>query len=171
MSDKIVNRVANSSLVTVDLDELYPSEKRIVFDIKDWLFQGLVLKENEFRQQLLNHDWKQYKNTYVSVICSSGAIVPTWAFMLVVVNLEPFVEKAVIGNLAVLEQTISCDVIGKLNLSIYKNRPVIIKGCCNKQMPLNAYSLLVNKLKPIAKSIMYGEACSSVPLYKRKKEL
>lgn len=167
MKDEIINRVANSKLVTIDLEDYYPEGERVLFDIKDWLFEGLVLREKDFREKAKNHNWSQYKKCYVALTCSSDAIVPTWAFMLLIVNLEPFVEKAIIGDLYALETSIYQDVINQLIIKEFKDKPVIIKGCSNKPVPENAYALLVNKLKPVAKSIMYGEACSSVPLYKR----
>lgn len=168
MEDEIINRVANSKLVTLDLEDYYPEGKRIQFDIKDWLFEGLVLREKDFREKVSEHDWSQYKKCYVALHCSTDAIVPDWAYMLIIVNLEPFVEKALIGDLSVLETSVYQDVLSRLDVAKFKDKPVIIKGCSNKPVPVNAYIMLTNKLKPVAKSIMYGEACSSVPLYKRK---
>lgn len=167
MSDQIINRVANSKLVTIDLEDFYPEGKRVLFDIKDWLFQELVLKEKDFRDYIKNHDWSQYKNQYVAITCSVDAIIPDWAYMLLVVNLEPFVEKCQIGSLEDLETSIYQDIINNIDGSKYQDKPVIIKGCSNKPVPINAYVMLTNKLKPYAKSIMYGEACSFVPLFKR----
>lgn len=167
MKDEIINRVANSKLVTIDLEDYYPEGKRVLFDIKDWLYEGLVLREKDFREKVKNFDWSQYQNCYVALTCSTDAIVPAWAFMLLTVNLEPFVEKAVIGDLEALETSIYQDIINGLNTSEFKDKPIIIKGCSNKPVPVNAYTMLINKLKPIARSVMYGEACSSVPLYKR----
>ena len=167
MADEIINRVANSKLVTIDLEDYYPEGKRVLFDIKDWLYEGLVLREKDFREKVKNFDWSQYQNCYVALTCSTDAIVPAWAFMLLTVNLEPFVEKAVIGDLEALETSIYQDIINGLNTSEFKDKPIIIKGCSNKPVPVNAYTMLINKLKPIARSVMYGEACSSVPLYKR----
>ena len=167
MADEIINRVANSKLVTIDLEDYYPEGKRVLFDIKDWLFEGLVLREKDFREKVNNYDWSQHQKSYVALTCSTDAIIPAWAFMLLIVNLEPFVEKALIGDLEGLETSIYQDVINQLDTSEFKDKPIIIKGCSNKPVPLNAYTMLINKLKPVARSIMYGEACSSVPLYKR----
>ncbi|MGB6267661.1 MAG: DUF2480 family protein [Olleya sp.] len=167
MEDLIINRVANSKLVTINLEDYYPEGKRVLFDIKEWLFQELVLKEKDFRDYIKNHDWNQYKNQYVAITCSADAIIPDWAFMLLVVNLEPFVEKCHIGSLEDLETSIYQDIINTIDGTIYQDKPVIIKGCSNKPVPINAYVLITNKLKPYAKSIMYGEACSFVPLFKR----
>ncbi|OUR93211.1 hypothetical protein A9Q87_05870 [Flavobacteriales bacterium 34_180_T64] len=168
MSDEIINRVASSSLVVFDLEDYYPDGERILFDIKEWLYKGLVLREKEFRDQVKNHNWKQYQDTYVALMCSTDAIVPAWAFMLLSIQLEPYVKKSLIGTLETLELSIYQDIIFNLDVSAYKNKPIIIKGCSHKPVPDNAYVLLSQKLKPIAKSIMYGEACSSVPLFKKK---
>jgi len=169
MSDEIINRVANSKLVTIDLEDYYPKGERVLFDIKDWLWEGLVLREKDFRQLAGAHNWQQYQNNYVALTCSTDAIIPAWAFMLLSTYLEPYATKIVIGDLDTLELSIYQDIISELDISEFKDQPIIIKGCSNKPIPDNAYIQLTTKLKPIAKSIMYGEACSSVPLYKRQK--
>jgi hypothetical protein len=167
LSNEIINRVANSKLVTFDLEDFYPEGKRVLFDIKTWLLEGLVLREKDFRELVKNYNWSQHQNQYVALTCSTDAIVPAWAYMLLVVNLEPFVEKAVIGTLEDLETSVYQDIINKIDVDSFKNKPIIIKGCANKPVPVNAYTMLIKKLKPVAKSLMYGEACSSVPLFKR----
>lgn len=169
MSDEIINRVANSKLVTIDLEDYYPKGERILFDIKDWLLEGLVLREKEFRQQAKEHNWEQYNNCFVALTCSTDAIIPAWAYMLLATYLEPYATKTVIGDLRVLETSIYQDIISNIDVSEFTDKPIIIKGCSNKPIPDNAYIQLTAKLKPIAKSIMYGEACSSVPLYKKPK--
>ena len=169
MEGEIVNRVAQSKLVTFDLEEHYPEGKRVVFDLKDWLFEGLVLREKDFRDKAKNHDWSQYEGAYISLSCSSDAIVPGWAYMLISTYLSPVARKVVIGSQADLETHLFKEVIDKLDVSALKDLPVIIKGCAHKPVPQNAYIMLLEKLIPVARSIMYGEACSSVPLYKRKK--
>ena len=168
MKDEIINRVANSKLVTIDLEDFYPQGQRVLFDIKDWLYEGLVLREKEFRQEVNSHDWKQYQDNYVALTCSTDAIVPAWAYMLLSTQLEPYVVKVIIGNLDLLETSVYQDIINNLDVSEFKDKPIIIKGCSTKPVPANAYVMLTSVLKPFAKSIMYGEACSSVPLYKRK---
>ena len=168
MSDEIINRVANSKLITVDLEDYYPKGNRVLFDIKNWLLEGLVLREKAFREYISQHNWSQYNDSYVALTCSTDAIVPAWAFMLISIHLQPFAKKTVIGNLDALETSIYQDIINNLDVSDFKDKPLIIKGCSKKPVPQNAYIMLSNKLKPIAKSIMYGEACSSVPLYKNK---
>ena len=168
MEDKIINKVTNSVLKTIDLEELYPSGERIVFDITDWLFEGLILKEKDFRAHVKNHNWQQYKDCYVSIICSSDAIIPSWAYLLVSTFLNPHAKKVVVGNLELLETVIFQEVINNLDVSEYENAPVIIKGCANKPIPQSAYTLLISRLQTVARSIMFGEACSTVPLFKRK---
>ncbi|MEP0133213.1 MAG: DUF2480 family protein [Eudoraea sp.] len=165
---EIVNRVAQSKLVTLDLEEYYPQGSRLQIDIKDWLFESLILKEKEFRNQIASHNWEQYKDAYVALNCSSDAIIPGWAFMLISTKLQPYVKKVVLGSLEDLETTVFQSIIENLEVSDFKDKPVIIKGCSNKPIPPNAYLWATIKLQPVAKSIMYGEACSSVPLYKRK---
>lgn len=166
--EEIINRVANSKLKTFDLEEIYPEGKRVLFDIKDWLYQELILKEKDFREAVKNHNWEQYKNSFVAVTCSVDAIVPSWAFMLVASELMPFANKVVIGDLELLETVIYQELIGFLDLRDFANTPVIIKGCAEKPIPASAFAFLIEKLQPIAKSIMFGEACSTVPLYKSK---
>lgn len=168
MENKIVNRVANSPLVIVDLEAYYPKGPRTVIDIKPWLFQELVLREKEFRSYVKEHDWAQYQDHYVALTCSSDAIIPAWAYMLISIHLEPYAKKTVTGNLEDLESLLYQDIIQNLPTDAYIDKPLIIKGCSNKPVPTNAYIMLTQKLKPVARSIMYGEACSSVPLHKRK---
>lgn len=166
---EIKNRVAESKLVTIDLEDYYPQGKRVVFDIKDWLFQELILKEKDFREQVQNHDWSQYKDQYVALTCSVDAIIPSWAYLLITAQLSPFTQRIIVGNLVELETAIFQDIISNLVLDDYKDKPTIIKGCSNKPIPETAYIQLISKLIPIAKSVMFGEACSTVPLFKSKK--
>lgn len=167
LEEEIINRVANSKLITINLEDYYPKGKRILFDIKDWLFEGLVLREKDFRNRVAEYDWSQYQDCNVALTCTSDAIIPGWAYMLLSIQLEPFSKKTVVGNLETLETAIYQDIINSIDVSGFENKPLIIKGCANKPVPENAYIMLATKLKPIAKSIMYGEACSSVPLYKK----
>ncbi|MDG1038580.1 MAG: DUF2480 family protein [Polaribacter sp.] len=169
MSEEIINRVSKSKLKTFDLEEIYPEGKRVLFDIKDWLFQELILKEIDFRKSVKNHDWSQYKKSFVAVYCSVDAIIPSWALMLVASELMPFANKVVIGDLQLLETAVYQELISFLDFKEFEDAPVIIKGCANKPIPDSAYAFLIEKLQPIAKSIMFGEACSTVPLYKTKK--
>ena len=165
---EIVNRVAQSKLVTLDLEEFYPKGTRLQIDIKDWLYNGLILKEKDFRNQISEHNWAQYEDAYVALYCSTEAIIPGWAYMLISTKLQPHAKKVVQGSLEDLETILFQEIIEKMNVSDFKDKPVIIKGCTNKPIPPNAYLWATIKLQTVAKSIMYGEACSSVPLFKRK---
>lgn len=168
MSNKIVNKVAKSQLKTIDLEEFYPQGTRTIIDIKKWLFQELILRESEFREHLKKYNWSQYKNNYVALTCSSDAIIPSWAFMLITIYLAPFAKKIVVGNLNDLESSIFQTIIAEFNIEDFKNKPLIIKGCSKKPIPETAYIQLIEKLKPHVKSIMFGEPCSTVPLFKKK---
>ena len=165
---EIVNRVAQSKLIIFDLEELYPTGQRLVLDIKDWLFEGLILREKEFRAKALEHDWEQYQDHYVALTCSSDAIIPGWAYMFLTSRLGPFAKKVVVGDLETLETAIYQDILRDLDVSTFKDKPVIIKGCSHKPVPQNAYIFAVEKIQEVAKSVMYGEACSSVPIFKRR---
>ena len=167
MSDQIVNRVANSALKTIDLEMLYPKGSRVVVDIKNWLFQELILKESDFRLHLKSHDWSQYNNSFVALTCSSDVIIPSWAYLLITTYLTPFANKVVVGNLVALETAIFQEIINELPLEEFKGKPVIIKGCASKPIPDSAYVQLVSRLQAHAKLILFGEPCSTVPLFKR----
>ena len=168
MEKEIINRVAQSKLVTFDLEELYPKGKREVLDIKDWLYEGIILREKEFRSAMEEHDWSSYKDAYVALTCSTDAIVPGWAFMLVASKLNTYAQKVVVGSLEDLEASLYQTILDKLDYSEFKDKPVIIKGCSNKPVPENAYIMALTKMQQVAKSVMYGEACSAVPLFKKK---
>ncbi len=169
MEEEIVNRVAKSPLKNIDLEEFYPDGKRVLFDIKDWLFEGIILREKDFRQSVQEHDWSQYQDCYVALTCSEDAIIPSWAYLLLSAELTPFAKKVVVGNLDLLETSIFQEIINTMDISEFQDKPVIIKGCADKPIPQSAFSFLIDRIQPIAKTIMYGEACSTVPLYKRKK--
>lgn len=169
MDDDIVNRVAKSSLVTIDLEEFYPEGERVLLDISDWLYEGLLLREKDFRVSVKNHNWQQYKNKFVALTCSTDAIIPSWAYLLISTYISPFAERTVVGDLELLETTIYQELIENLDISSFKDRPVIIKGCADRPVPPTASVQLVEKLQPVVKSILFGEACSTVPLFKRKK--
>lgn len=167
MAEEIINRVANSKLVTIDLEDHYPAGERVSFDIKDWLLEGFVLREKEFRASAKAHNWSQYQGKFVALTCSSDAIIPGWAYMLLTTYLAPVAKKVVVGDFETLETVLYTEAIQLLDVSKYQGIPVIIKGCSRKPVPQNAYIQLISKLQPVAKSIMYGEACSSVPLFKK----
>lgn len=168
MSEEIINRVANSKLLTFDLEEIYPKGERVSFDISQWLMEGIVLRESEFREKVKEHDWSQYQNKYIALFCSTDAIVPGWAYILLSLHFAPYAKKVTVGSLDQLESILFTELLNNLDVSEYTDKPVIIKGCAHKPIPQNAYVLLAQKLQPVAKSIMYGEACSSVPLYKKR---
>jgi hypothetical protein len=164
---EIINRVANSKLKTIDLEDLYVEGARTQIDISQWLFEGFLLREKDFRAALNTHNWNQYKNHLIALHCSTDAIVPSWAFMLVSIHLQRVAKKVIKGNITDLNLVLYTENIMQLDLSSYEDLPVIVKGCAHKPVPESAYLLLIAKLQPIAKSIMYGEACSSVPLFKK----
>jgi hypothetical protein len=163
---EIINKVANSVLEVFDLEDYYPEGIRAQIDISQWLFEGLILKEKDFREKLKNHDWSQYQNQYVAVSCGTNAIVPAWASILVTIQLVPFAKKIVNGYLEDLDASLYEEILSKIDYTVYQNKPVIIKGCSKKPVPMRAYVLAAQYLQPYARSIMYGEACSAVPLYK-----
>ncbi|MDT7832542.1 DUF2480 family protein [Flavobacteriaceae bacterium S356] len=169
MAEEIINRIASSPLINIDLEEFYPEGKRILFDIKDWLFEGIILKEKDFRAYVKEHNWSQYQDSYVALTCSEDAIVPSWAYLLISAELSKHAKVVVVGDLTLLETTIFHTVIEELDVAEYENKPIIIKGCADKPIPPSAFSFLIKRLQPIAKTIMYGEACSTVPLFKAKK--
>ena len=169
MADTIVNRVAASALITFDLEKLYQIGSRQFIDLSQWLDQGLLLKEKEFRAQLKAHDWSTYRDKFIALQCSTEAILPAWAPLLAMTYLQPFARKVVLGNLEDLEVRLFAEEIQLLELSPYKDQPVIIKGCSESTVPQDAYVQLIAKLQPVVKSLFYGEACSSVPLFKKKK--
>jgi hypothetical protein len=168
MSEEIVNRVSSSPLLTFNLEDYYREGRRMTLDISAWLFEGIILKEKEFRAHVEQHDWAQYKDAFVAVHCSTDAIVPGWAFMLATTRLQPYVSEVVQGDLELLETMLYKRAIEELDVTGLTDKPVIIKGCSHKPVPPNAYIWAAQKLQGVARSVMYGEACSSVPLYKKK---
>jgi hypothetical protein len=167
--DEIINKVANSKLEVFDLEDYYPQRKRIQIDISQWLIDGFLLKEKDFREQLKNHNWSQYQDCFVAVNCATDAIVPGWAIILVAVHVAPFAKKTINGNLEDLESFLYQEILPAIDFTVYQNKSVILKGCSQKPVPMAAYVLAIQNLLPFAKSIMYGEACSAVPLFKANK--
>ena len=168
IQENFVNKVAASGLVTLNLEEYYPAGERLVYDIKDNLFHGLMLREKDFREFIKTQDWSQYTGKNVAVICSADAIVPTWAYMLLANRMKPYVNEVVFGNLDVLEAVLFTKALSKIDINAFANERVVIKGCGDIAVPTAAYVELTNLLTPVVKSIMYGEPCSTVPVYKRK---
>jgi hypothetical protein len=169
MEEQIVNRVSASNLVTFDLEELYTPGDRELVDIKDQLFQGLILKEKDFRDFIKTHDWSQYIGKHVAIVCSADAIIPTWAFMLLAVVLQPYAATVVFGSLDDLERHLFIEKLSTVDWQKFQSAKVVVKGCSKVEVPVSAYIEAVNHLRPIAASIMFGEACSTVPLFKDKK--
>jgi uncharacterized protein DUF2480 len=164
----IVNRVSKSPLITLDLEDFYPIGKRLVFDIAPWLEGGQILIEKQFREAAESHSWPNYKDAFVAIKCSADAIIPSWAYLLVSAYLAPYAKCIVVGDLNLLETVIFTEIINNLDINQFNNKPIIIKGCSNKPIPDTAFTALVKKLKPVVKNIMYGEACSTVPIFKNK---
>ena len=169
-ADILVNRVANSSIVTINLEEFFPSESLLLFDLKDHLFQGLILKEKDFRKTLKEWDWSQYEGHIVCVSCSSDAIIPVWAFMLVTSYLSLRDIDSYVGSQDDYISHHYENTIGSMDLSSYDQKRVVIKGCSNQPVPPSAYAALTSQLQPFALSIMYGEPCSTVPIYKKPRK-
>ncbi|KAB2813958.1 DUF2480 family protein [Phaeocystidibacter luteus] len=170
MADEIVNKIANSGLVNIDLEELYPKSKRHALDIAPWLYEGVMLREKDFRDHIKNHDWSQYNDAYVHVFCSEDAIIPQWAWILVARALNGRAIRTVYGDREALEALIFETVINQLDVDEYHGKKVIVKGCSNLPVPVQAYIKLTEKLTPVVQSLMYGEACSTVPIYKKPKD-
>ena len=168
MKEEIINKVEQSGLIDFNLEDYYPKGERVLFDIKDQLFQGLILKEKDFRDFVKNNDWSTYKGKFVALTCSADAIVPTWAYMLLTSSLEPFANKIVFGDLKTLETIIFQESLSKINPEDFREKRICVKGCGNLPVPESAYVEITRILSPIAKSVFYGEACSTVPITKRK---
>jgi hypothetical protein len=168
MEGEIVNRVSKSPLVTLDLEECYPKGERFGIDLSQWLEEGFILREKEFRDALKGHDWEAYRDAYVYLHCSTDAIVPAWAYMLIGSHLHQIAREAVVGPRELLETVIFRKRLESLDLETYRDRPVIIKGCSNLPVPPSAYVWALQRVQEVARSVMYGEACSAVPLFKKK---
>ena len=168
MTGEIKNRVAQSVLVNFNLEEFYQEEERSVIDISDFLDEGMVLREKLFRDQVNKEQWSKYSNHYVALTCSTDAIVPTWAYMLISSQLHDVAKKIVFGDLQTLETFLFDQALQGIDLEKYRDKRVIVNGCSDKPVPDSAYVALTTLLKPVVKSLMFGEACSTVPIYKRK---
>ncbi len=167
MSDVIVNKVSESGLITLDLEEYYPKEEIVNFDLKEFLFHGLILKEKEFREAMKAHPWEKYSNQNVAIHCSADAIIPAWAYMLVTSNLQPVAEDVFFGTAVEMLKHLFLRNIEKINPDAFAGQRVIIKGCGDASIGEYAYLGITKKLRPVVKSLMYGEACSAVPVYKK----
>ncbi len=168
MSEPLINKVAQSGIITLDLEVFFPTEEILPLDIKDFLFRGLLLKELEFRANLKNVDWTAFQDKSVAVFCSSDAILPQWAYMLIVVYLQQVTKEIYFGTIAEVEQKLLLQNIQNMNVAQYQDERLIIKGCGTKALGGEAYLEITKKLKPVVKSLMFGEPCSTVPVYKKK---
>ena len=168
MAELFNNKVAESGILSIDLASLLPSNEIIVFDIKPYLFMELILKEKEFRAALLTTDWTIYQDKVVGIICSADAIIPMWANMLIVSALNPFAKAVYFGNENKVREQQLLENINTLNINEYNDQRVVIKGCGDTPIGESAYIAITQRLRPVVKSIMYGEPCSTVPVYKKK---
>ena len=166
--EPIVNKVAESGIVSFNLKDLYPKEEIKVFDLKDFLFMGLILKEKDYRLALQQLDWEPYTNKNIAITCTADAIIPVWAYMLAVTYLQPIAKEVVMGTANQLIEMVLTNRIAQLDTNEFIDKRIVIKGCGEVHIPEAAYVAITNKLRPVVKSIMYGEPCSTVPLYKKK---
>ena len=168
MDNIIVNKVAESGIITIDLEEYTKNTSIKIFDLKDHLFMGLIVKEKDFRAALTQTNWEVYKDVYVGVTCTTDSIIPMWAYMLVASYVEPFAKKVFMGNEGQTQEQLLLHCIDTIDITHYADKRVVIKGCGDNPIPASAYLAITAKLRPVAKSIMYGEPCSTVPIFKKK---
>ncbi|HVW59605.1 MAG TPA: DUF2480 family protein [Puia sp.] len=168
MSEEIVNKVAQSALQTLDLEDYYPREEIVLFDLKPYLFMEKILREKDFRAALQQIDWARYQDKIVAVTCSVDAIIPLWSYMLIAVNLQPFARDIVMGNEQTALQQAFLSRLAAIDIQEFTDKRVIVKGCGDLSVGGFAYMEIARRLRPVVKSIMYGEACSNVPVYKKK---
>ena len=168
MTDEIINRVASSGLITIDLETYMPKEEIVTFDLKDYLFKGLVLKEKDFREALKNTDWETYRDKLVAITCSTDAIIPMWAYMLPVTYLQSVAKDVFVGTEAEMHKYLFLKNLSSIKADDFTDQRVIIKGCGDHPIDSAAYAEVTKMLRPVVKSIMYGEPCSTVPVFKKK---
>jgi hypothetical protein len=169
MDEIIINKVSESGLVSLDLAAYYPADgSTVVFDLKPFLFMELILKEKDFREQLKSHDWTQYSGKFVGVTCTADAVIPIWAYMLVAANLQPFAKAVFVSNESDIKEKVLLRNIEGLNMDEFAGKRVVVKGCGELPISESAYLAITVKLRPVVKSIMYGEPCSTVPIFKNR---
>jgi len=168
MEEAIVNKVAQSSLETIDLERFFPEGESIVFDLKEYLFMELILKERDYRESLKKNDWSVYENKNVCITCSAEAIIPLWAYMLAVSYLQPVAKDVIVGNESFMQEVLFLKNLKKIDVKDFEGKRVVIKGCGEKEIPPSVYAEITKLLMPVAQSIMYGEPCSTVPVYKKR---
>ncbi len=162
----VVNKVAQSGLITLKLEDFAPLEEIMPFDLAEFLFRGMILREKDFRQVMEDTDWAAYTNRYLAVFCSADAIIPVWAYMLVAVRAEPFAKGVYPGTVQEVETRIFLERIALIDTETYRDARVVVKGCADRPVPAAAFLEISRKLRPVVKSLMYGEPCSTVPVYK-----
>lgn len=168
MSETFINKVAESGLISLDLAQYIPNNEIVIFDIKPYLFMELILKEKDFRASLATIDWTQYQDKIVGIFCSADAIIPMWANMLIVSNLSPFAKSVYFGDENKTRELVLLEEIQKLDPSSFNDQRVVVKGCGDTPIGESAFIAITQKLRPVVKSIMYGEPCSTVPVFKKK---
>jgi len=168
MSEPFVNKVVESGLITLDLEKWYPRDETAVFDLKDYLFMGMILKEKDFREALKATDWSVYQDKNVAVTCSADAIIPVWAYMLVAANLQPVAKEIVMGDEKELHKNLFLKNLSAIDVQEFNDKRVVIKGCGETPIAEYVYMEITRLLRPVAKSIMYGEPCSTVPVFKKQ---
>ncbi len=167
LEQPLINRVAGSGLVTIDLEELYPAGEIVPFDLKGYLFMEMILKEKDFREALKAHDWSIYTGKNLAVFCSADAIIPMWAYMLVASFAAPFAGDIALTTPEQFVETAFLKKIAAMDISVYEGKRIVVKGCSDKPVPPSAYLEMTRRLQPVARSIMFGEPCSTVPVYKK----
>lgn len=167
MSEEIINKVAQSGLLTLDLEEYYPKEEILLFDLKPYLFMGMILKEKDFRAALQETDWTKYTDTIVAVTCSVDTIIPAWAYMLIAVYLQPYAKDIIMGDTQTALQQTFLARLAAIDTVTFADKRVVVKGCGDQSVGAFAYMEIAKRLRPVVKSIMYGEPCSTVPVYKQ----
>jgi hypothetical protein len=168
LAEDIINKVADSGLITIDLEDFYPRENTAVFDLKGFLFMEMILKEKDFRDKLKENDWEVYRDKYVAVFCSVDAIIPVWAYMLVVSYLQPLAKDIIMGDEKELNRHLFLRKLSGIDKNEFADKRVVIKGCGDIPIGDFAYAEITKLLLPVVKSLMYGEACSTVPVYKKR---
>ena len=168
MENEIINKVDQSGLLQIDPEQYYVAGERELLDLTPWLFENVILKEKIFREHIQTHNWSFYKDKFVAITCTADAIIPAWAYMIVAAHLSPYAKDFVFGDLNRLEEYLFMKQLAKIDLNAFQDQRVVIKGCSDLQVPLSAYVEITKLLQPVAKSVMYGEPCSTVPVFKKK---
>lgn len=167
MEQPFVNKVADSGIITLNLEDYYPTTGVEIFDMKDYLFMELILKEKDFREKLKEADFSIYQDKIVAVTCSADAVIPVWAYMLVASVLQPIAKDVVFGTKEDVLNQLVVQNIQNIEIEKFTDQRIVVKGCGELPISESAYLTITHKLRPVAKSIMYGEPCSTVPVFKK----